>query len=125
METISAAEYQATIKKNHGKKYKTKYGNVQVKQDDVTFDSKAEQQRYRDLKVLERAGQIKNLRVHNRWNLHVNDIIIGRYETDFEYESQGKIIVEDVKGFMTPLSKWKIAHFQAQYPHITFKLIKA
>lgn len=42
---------------------KSKYGAVKTTIDDITFDSLKEAQRYKELKVLERAGMITNLRL--------------------------------------------------------------
>ena len=40
----------------------TKYNNKKVVLNGITFDSQKEARRYRDLSLLERAGEIKKLR---------------------------------------------------------------
>jgi hypothetical protein len=90
--------------------------------DRQTLDSKMEAGRYRDLKLLEKAGGISELDVHMRFPLHAgtNQTSIGSYESDFAYfvptNGVGKLrVVEDVKGVKTPLYRWKKKHFEAQY----------
>ena len=47
--------------------------------------------------------------------------VIGRYRADFSYEEltetggRWDFTVEDVKGFKTPLYRWKKKHVEAQY----------
>lgn len=59
-------------------------------------------------------------------------IKIGTYVADFRYSRKGlsasenehwHVVVEDVKGVMTPLARWKIKHTEAQYG-ITVQIIK-
>lgn len=79
-----------------------KYNNTKVKDDGYTFDSKAEHNRYKELKLMRSVGEICNLVVHPRWDLVVNDIKIGRYTADFEYFDKDLVKhVEDVKGVKT------------------------
>ena len=50
--------------------------------------------------------------------MKVDDVIIGKYICDFEYEEKGKVVTEDVKSPATkrlPLYRWKKKHFQAQF----------
>ena len=100
---------------------RNKYGAVKVKDDGITFDSKLEHKRYRELKLLQSAGKIRNLRVHVRHELDTPTGPIGKYEVDFQYEEPAykgpawEEVFEDCKGVMTPLSKWKIKHFESQY----------
>jgi hypothetical protein len=112
---------------------KGRYGNVnKIEHDGITFDSKREFLRYQDLKILERAGEIRELKVHPKYPIIIADIPIriyskryhknGRqltYEADFEYwrydKPQGhghlwKLVIEDVKmqsGFRTEVYKIK------------------
>lgn len=83
-----------------------KYSARKVTLDGITFDSVAESNRYCQLRLLEKAGFIANLRVHTRltiWEaLHIKVRPIV-YEVDFDYtDSQtGVHVFEDVKGFRT------------------------
>jgi hypothetical protein len=103
-------------------KYKAKKTTV----DGITFDSKAEAKRYQELKLIERAGQIKNLSLQPRFMLQggFKNIHTGKkeraieYVADFQYEDNNVIIVEDCKGFKTSDYKIKRKLFIYQYQDI-------
>lgn len=79
-----------------------KYGNRQVEEDGYRFDSRAEYRRYRELKLMEKAGAIDDLTLHPSWELIVNGEKIGRYTADFLYCDPDKgLVVEDTKGVRT------------------------
>lgn len=87
-----------------------KYHNRKIKVDGMTFDSKLEARRFQELKLLERAGEIKDLCCQIKFELipsqRVNGKVIERavsYVADFVYEDKatGKTVVEDTKGFKT------------------------
>lgn len=105
-------------------KGRSKYGAVPKVVDGIRFDSKAEANRYGELKFLERAGKIVGLKLQPEFLLTVDDgtfpgaakVLLGRYIADFSYMSPVGEIVEDVKGGpIPPLSRWKIKHCEAQY----------
>lgn len=83
---------------------KKKYRNVPVMVDGVRFDSKAELARWNQLKMLERAGEIKDLQRQVRFELCVNGLHICDYIADFTYQDRAsdpgrwRFVVEDVKG---------------------------
>lgn len=83
--------------------------------DGVLFDSLKEAKHYVLLKQLERTGQIHELTRQPKFPLNVDGVCLGSYRADFSYRKDGQYIVSDCKGFMTPLSKWKIKHVYAQY----------
>lgn len=89
-----------------------KYGNKKVKDGNETFDSVAEYTRYCELKLLERAGQIKGLERQKEFIL-IDKSTYGRkvsYFCDFAYhDKDNNYIVEDVKSkaTITPLYKLK------------------
>lgn len=102
-----------------------KYGNRKVVVDGIEFDSQKEAQRYWELKLLQRAGKITDLQLQREFEL-----IPAQYETyprygktgkrlqdgkrcieksctykaDFCYMQDGKLIVEDTKGYRDPAS---------------------
>lgn len=78
-----------------------KYRNVRTEVDGITFHSKKEAARYSDLKLLERAGQIKDLRIQVPFLFELNDVRICKYFADFVYRENGKEVVEDCKGKRT------------------------
>jgi hypothetical protein len=108
-------------------KYKAKRTEV----DGITFASQKEARRYQELKLLERAGEIMNLRLQVPYELQAPRIyvggieglktprlpaVLGKYVADFTYHDRRTgYVVEDVKGFKTPLYRWKKKHVEAQY----------
>lgn len=83
----------------------SKFGAVKTIVDGIEFDSKAEARRYSELRLLERAGKIRNLERQVRYDLDVNGVRIGFYKADFRYwdQASNQQIVEDVKGMRTPV----------------------
>lgn len=84
-----------------------KYRAVQTVVDGKKFASKKEARRYKELKLLTRAGEIAGLRCQVTFTLVVNDVHICKYIADFVYFENGKKIVEDTKGFLTKEYKLK------------------
>ena len=83
-----------------------KYKNKKIEIDGIVFDSKAEAQRWQQLKLLERVGQIGNLRRQVKYVLIPAQKIDGKtverecsYYADFCYFRNGELIAEDVKGY--------------------------
>lgn len=86
-----------------------KYHNSKTVIDGIRFDSKKEAKRYLELKILEKAGAIKDLRRQVPYVL-INKSRYGRaikYVADFVYYEDDKLVVEDVKGVRTPVYKLK------------------
>lgn len=84
----------------------SKYHSRKVEQDGMKFDSLKELSRWNELKLLERAGAIKDLKRQVKYELipshSENGRVIERaahYIADFTYIEDGKLVVEDVKGF--------------------------
>lgn len=103
-------------------KARSKYGAVATTVDGHRFHSAAEARRFSELKLLEKAGEIRELKLQPRFSLCVMYRIgepvieIGVYVADFRYQtSHGALVVEDVKGMATPLYRWKKKHVEAQY----------
>lgn len=85
-------------------KYKSKKVTVQG----ITFDSKKEANRFRELSLLERAGKITELQRQVKFELIPSQRIDGKvveracyYVADFVYLENGQKVVEDTKGFKT------------------------
>lgn len=76
-----------------------KYRNTPTVIDGIRFDSQAEGRRYSQLKLLEKAGEIKNIELQPKFPMEVNGKKVGRYTADFAYHDRatGKQVVEDVK----------------------------
>lgn len=91
-----------------------KYRNVPTEVDGIRFASKAEAKRYGDLKLLQRAGEIAELRCQPRYELAVNGHKVCTYVGDFAYITRtGMPVCEDVKGVETPEFKIKAKLFRA------------
>lgn len=98
-----------------------KYHNIKVV-DPVhgTFDSKAEYARWVQLRLMEKVGAIKQLERQVPFVLNTPDtrgkiVSIGKYVADFTYTNDEGLVVEDVKGVITALFRWKARHFLIQY----------
>jgi hypothetical protein len=85
-----------------------KYKSRKVKVGDLTFDSRKEATRWCELVLLQKAGQITNLKRQVKYELIPVQKISGKvveracsYVADFVYEENGKTVVEDTKGFKT------------------------
>jgi hypothetical protein len=101
----------------------SKYGNKRVEVDGITFDSQAEAKRYAELKLLEKAGQISDLKLQPRFPFYYQtgwtSELMFTYVADFSYVDNVPphpiTVVEDVKGFRTPLYRLKKKLIEAQY----------
>ena len=96
----------------------TKYNNKKVVLNGITFDSQKEARRYRDLSLLERAGEIESLELQKAFVLAESVKFSNedrakpalRYFADFTYTTkEGLFIVEDVKSVQTrSLAEYRI-----------------
>lgn len=87
----------------------SKYHSVKEIVDGHKFDSRKEAARYRQLVLLEKAKAIQDLRMQVTFPL-VKKSKYGReirYTADFVYYEDGKMVVEDVKGYKTDVYKLK------------------
>ncbi len=92
------------------------------------YHSAAERDHAANLEVRQKCGEISRFAEQVPFHLRVpgSDKIIGIHFVDFlVYDKLGNVWVEEVKGHETALWKWKRAHFQAQYPEIPYKVIRA
>lgn len=87
-----------------------KYGARRVKTPDgQVFDSQSEYYRWGMLKLLERAGKISDLKRQVSFELipKQEGERACTYVADFTYIEDGKLVVEDCKGFKTDVYKIK------------------
>ena len=89
-----------------------KYRNVKTTVDGITFDSAKESRRYGELKLLQRGRQISGLQVQPSFPIVINGVKVCTYKADFRYttdapHAQGVVVVEDCKGFKTPVYRLK------------------
>lgn len=84
--------------------------------DNVRFASKAEARRYRELCLLQRAGEIQQLELQPRFRLVVGGVDCGAYVGDFLYVTKAGVqVLEDVKGTTTPVYRLKKKLVEALY----------
>lgn len=83
----------------------SKYHNIKTH----GFDSRAEYARWLELKLLEKAGKIRDLQKQVPFPLEVNGALICTYIADFTYITvpQERYVVEDVKGVRTAIYRLK------------------
>lgn len=108
-ELMSIEAYRLlTSHEKEKKKKKSKYNAKKTEIDGINFDSIGESKRYMELKVLERIGDIFDLKLQLSHKLIINGDLICTYRSDFEYfNREGVYVVEDFKGFRTPEYKIK------------------
>lgn len=87
------------------------------------FASMKEGKRYLELKMLERSGDIADLRCQVEYDLTVRSIVdgrahtVGRWTADFTYHRAGELVVEDTKSKATRTQTYRLRKkmFQAIY----------
>ena len=92
-----------------------KYGARKTTIDGIKFDSKHEAERYAELKLLQRAGEIRDLQLQVPFELipaqkrNGKTIRECKYIADFAYfdKRTGETVVEDAKGMRTDVYKLK------------------
>lgn len=92
-----------------------KYRNKSCTYLEMKFDSEGERDRYIALDMLQRCGQISELRRQVAFSLHVNGMHVGKYLADFVYSQKEKRVVEDFKGLKTDLYVLKRKLMEAIY----------
>ncbi len=105
----------------------SKYGSTKAMIDGIVFDSKRERQRYCELKMLEKAGKIKDLSLQHKFELQPSFKKNGKtiraifYIADFVYFDLERMVnvVEDVKGYKTKEYLLKKKIFEYKYPYLT------
>lgn len=95
----------------------SKFFNRKTVVDGIVFDSRKEAERYAELRLMEKAGVITNLRRQVRFELIPNQYMDGKlierrvdYLADFVYRDAetDRTVVEDVKSPVTKTDKYII-----------------
>lgn len=111
-----------------------KYHNTKTVADGIKFDSKLEAERYAQLKILERAGVIRELELQPSFDLLPSFRKNGKtwrktvYKADFRYilAKDDRIIIEDVKGstaVITDVFRLKQKLFEYKNPDLTISIV--
>ena len=96
-----------------------KYRNIKTEVDGITFDSKAEANRYCELKMLQAAGKVDG------FGIQPSFVLDGgvRYRPDFIVCAGGHVWAEDVKGIETQAFKLKRKLWGQRYPWMELRVI--
>ena len=111
-----------------------KYHNKKTVIDGIKFDSKLEAERYAQLKMIERAGVIRDLELQPEYELIPSFRKNGKtwrktvYKADFMYilAEDDSYIIEDVKGstaVITDVFRLKQKLFEYKYPEYTISIV--
>ena len=111
-----------------------KYHNTKTVADGIKFDSRLEAERYAQLKMMERAGAIRDLELQPEYELIPSFKKGGKtwrktvYKADFRYilAEDDKTIIEDVKGstsVITDVFRLKQKLFECKYPEYTISIV--
>jgi hypothetical protein len=97
--TATGGEQSCIVESKKGNA--NKFGARKCVEDNITFDSEKERDRYRELKLLLHAGEIKDLSVHHQFRFVHNEVRIADYFADFVYRMtcNNALVIEDVKGY--------------------------
>ncbi len=105
-----------------------KYNNKKIEYDGYKFDSKKEAEFYKKLKALQKAGKVKEIEVHPKFELQPSFKKNGKtyrainYYADFlVYYSDGITKLYDTKGQRTEVYKIKKKLFEYKYPDQTIE----
>lgn len=110
-----------------------KYHARATEYDGIRFDSKAEANRYKELQLLEKAGEIGYLKVHPTFELQPPFVDrTGKkqraiiYEADFSYVDGAteQVVIEDIKGVETEAFKLKKKLFLYHHPELELRIVK-
>jgi hypothetical protein len=101
--------------RHSGKPRKHKYNAKPCEVNGIKYRSQKEMKRHQDLLLMERAGEIADLKREVKFEiappLKLDEKITTKpivYIADFTYlDKQGKLITEDTKGFRTPVYRLK------------------
>jgi len=123
---MTSKEYREAARKKRNGKSKPKYNNKKITVLGIEFDSKAEGRRYSELLLLIKAGQITELELQPEYILQPSFRYEGKayrsikYTPDFRYMKDGKVVVEEVKGFADTSYKIRKRLFLFQNPDLSF-----
>lgn len=93
--------------------------------DGIVFHSAAEARRYGQLKLLDRAGHIRQIELQPVYKIEIGGKHVCKVILDFRYWEGSLRIVEDVKGKDTAVSRLKRKLVEASYPGTKITVVPA
>ena len=101
---------------------RNKFGAITTHVDGIRFDSRKEARRYRELRLLERAGEISQLELQPKfplWATEQDEKPFAYYIADFRYldKRSGRLTVEDVKSRATRTAVYRLKKQLMQKQH--------
>jgi len=104
----------------------TKYRAIKTQLDGITFDSKREASRYAELKMMQAQAVIERLELQPVLPISINGRPVCKYKGDFRYfcRARNRHVLEDVKGFETPVFRLKKKLVEALYYPVKIEVIK-
>lgn len=128
MQRMSLEQYNYYLK---NQKRRNKHNNKKTVIDGITFDSKKEAEYYCKLKILKKAGEIKEFGIQPKYELQPTFRKNGKTHRSITYiadfiitNNDGTTDIVDVKGFETDVFKIKQKLFEYKYPELSLKVIK-
>lgn len=125
MKLITPDECKAMLGKRH------KYNATRTTVDGISFASKRESQRYAELRLVQKAGNISQLTIQPKFILlpafkdsFGNHHRAITYKADFSYIENGRFVAEDVKGMETKEFRIKRKLFAHFYPAYELRIVK-
>ncbi|NNH67806.1 DUF1064 domain-containing protein [Rhizobium laguerreae] len=97
---------------------RSKYGAQKTMVDGILFDSKREAAYYSELKIREKAGEVSGVALQRPFPIIIAGTTVGKYVSDFafiDHLQDRRLRIIDVKGFDTPLSRFKRKCVEAFY----------
>lgn len=122
--TLNGRAFRVISRPSAKPRKRSKYGNRHVIVGSEHFDSMAEAKRHQELKFLEKAGAIVDLKRQVTFHLLVNGKKVCGIRPDWTYtmKTTGQKVAEDKKGYQDKAHKirWKLA--KALHPEIEWRL---
>lgn len=95
----------------------SKYRAIKTEVDGIEFHSRKEALVYNSIKLAEKCGLVTDIELQPKFPIVLNGKKICTYIADFKYfdVKKNKTVIEDVKGFKTPMYRLKKKLTEAQY----------
>ena len=117
---------RATTSGRSGARRAGKYGAVRTVYRGVEYASKSEASYARHLDTLKKAGVVRSWMRQVRWKLIVNGVLVCTMVPDFRVEwKDGTVSLIEVKGHATAIYRLKRKLFEALYPEVDYRVVKA